>query len=183
MLDKYLSACFGSDEVFRASKSIPPGSPFVPHLLRAVRESALLLAVIGQEWLTVADARGRRRLDDPEDLVRREIAVAFEHGITVVPVLMDADRLTDAVLPPDIAALVGCQDFRVHFRDSDESLRALAEKLEEMVPGLKRKVAPESMRGPSLQADSVGAIFNGNVDIAGGFTVNNSPTRGSGGGR
>lgn len=42
---------------------------FTKEISRAVAGCEVLLAVIGPHWLTVADERGRRRLDDPEDIV------------------------------------------------------------------------------------------------------------------
>jgi hypothetical protein len=38
----------------------------------------VLLALIGDEWLTITDKAGHRRLDDPGDLVRREIETALD---------------------------------------------------------------------------------------------------------
>ncbi|XVV00173.1 TIR domain-containing protein [Actinosynnema sp. CA-248983] len=84
LIDLYLSGRFGRGQVFRASRSVGPGD-FQPQLVRRVRDSSVLLAVIGRAW---ADpAAGGRRLRDPEDWVRREIEMAFESGVEVIPVL------------------------------------------------------------------------------------------------
>ncbi len=48
----------------------------------------VLLAIIGDTWLSVADAAGGRRLDDPADFVRIEIESALGRNIPVVPVLV-----------------------------------------------------------------------------------------------
>jgi hypothetical protein len=47
------------------------------------------MVVIGKQWLRTADAAGRRRLDNPKDIVRLEIATALKRGIAVVPLLVD----------------------------------------------------------------------------------------------
>ena len=39
-------------------------------ITRAVGSCDVLLALIGEQWLTVIDEDGRRRLDDPDDFVR-----------------------------------------------------------------------------------------------------------------
>ena len=54
----------------------------------------MLIALIGDEWLTAADENGNRRLDNPKDFVRIEISTALKRGIRVIPVLV-----TDAVMP------------------------------------------------------------------------------------
>src|SRR5215468_1852848 len=64
-----LSRCFGAELVFLDSESIPPGADFHDQLLARVRGCAVLLAVIGPQWLSTADAVGRRRIDDPQDWV------------------------------------------------------------------------------------------------------------------
>jgi hypothetical protein len=69
-----LSQAFGSESVFLDSESIKPGADFVRTLIEQVRHARVVLAVIGPRWLTAADASGRRRIDDPDDWIRRELA-------------------------------------------------------------------------------------------------------------
>jgi hypothetical protein len=49
----------------------------------------VLLALVGEEWLTITDADGRRRLDDPDDFVRLEIEAALTRNVRVIPILID----------------------------------------------------------------------------------------------
>jgi hypothetical protein len=74
-----LSRHFGADLVFLDSESIPAGADFAEELLSRVRGCRVLLAVIGPRWLTSAGADGRR-IDDPADWVRRELADALAAG-------------------------------------------------------------------------------------------------------
>lgn len=54
----------------------------------ALSHSDVLLAIIGPDWLT-AEKDGRRRLDDPEDWVRREVVTGLGLGrVQVIPVLV-----------------------------------------------------------------------------------------------
>lgn len=152
LIDRALSDRFGTGQVFRASKSIPPGSDFEREILAAVRQSAVLLAVIGTRWLTAMDSSGRRRLDDPADWVRREIAEAIRCAIPVVPVLVDkTERLTGAPLPADIAPLAKAQYVRVDHRDADHDLAQLAAKLIALVPELTSPAKPQLHGGAEIQ--------------------------------
>lgn len=66
--------------------------------------------MIGPCWLTATDLTGRRRIDDPEDWIRRELVEAFAAGVRVIPVLTDDAILPrEAELPADIARLSRCQ--------------------------------------------------------------------------
>ncbi|HYQ71105.1 MAG TPA: CHASE2 domain-containing protein, partial [Gammaproteobacteria bacterium] len=55
----------------------------------------ILIALIGKQWLTVSDDQGRR-LDNPQDFVRREIEVALAHGKRIIPVLVQDAKMPDA---------------------------------------------------------------------------------------
>jgi hypothetical protein len=84
---------YGSEHVFMDVDSIALGDNFVEQIELALAKSDTLLAVIGPEWLTSVDKFGNRRLDDPKDYVRREIAAALRMKIRVVPVLVGGARL------------------------------------------------------------------------------------------
>jgi hypothetical protein len=98
---------FGSDQVFKDVDSIELGDDFVEKITSAVGACDVLLAVIGQEWLTITDARGRRRLDNPDDFVRLEIEAALTRNVRVIPILVDGASMPDAdELPDSLARLV-----------------------------------------------------------------------------
>jgi TIR domain len=106
LIDQHLTARFGSDLVFLDCRSIPAGMDFVDELLRRVRTCSALLVVIGPHWLTLTNEVGRRRIDDPQDWLRREIVEALTHGLRVIPVLLDGVTLpAEEDLPADIAGL------------------------------------------------------------------------------
>jgi len=87
LVDRELTARFGSDRVVLDSRSVLAGADFAEELLVRLRSCSVLLVVIGPRWLTVTDAAGHRRIDDPADWVRREITEALSHGLRVIPVL------------------------------------------------------------------------------------------------
>jgi YVTN family beta-propeller protein len=97
----------GRDQVFKDVDSIQLGDDFVEVITRAVGSCDVLLALIGDEWLTITDEHGRRRLDNPEDFVRLEIEAALTRKVRVIPILVDEARMprTDE-LPDSLARLV-----------------------------------------------------------------------------
>jgi hypothetical protein len=83
------------------------GIDFRQHVDRVLDRCDVLLAVIGQRWTSIGDAEGNRRLDEPDDLVRREIARALERpDVQVIPVLVDgAEMPKENELPPELTSL------------------------------------------------------------------------------
>ena len=73
--------------------AIEPGQDFRKAIDRSVAACSVLLAVIGPQWLDSRVAVGARRLDDPEDFVRTELASALRSNIPVVPVLVRGTRM------------------------------------------------------------------------------------------
>ena len=97
---------FGHDAIFRDIDTIEPGEDFVEAIEKAVGSCEVLIAVIGKYWLTTTDATGRRRLDNPNDFVRLEIATALERKIRVIPVLVGGAIMPSAHdLPENLQAL------------------------------------------------------------------------------
>ncbi|MCR6482565.1 TIR domain-containing protein [Amycolatopsis sp. OK19-0408] len=135
-LDTALVREFGEERVFRSGRSIEAGAEFPPVLLEGVRTASVMLVLIGAGWLDVA-VDGRRRLDDPEDWVRREVAEALKLDKQVIPVLFRDARLpAEADLPPDIAGLALRQQFRVDPKTAGEDLDRLIKKLIKIDPTL-----------------------------------------------
>src|SRR5580700_7137111 len=78
---------FGESQVFIDVDTIEPGVDFAEEIFRAVAACNVLLAIIGPTWLTAADERGHRRLDDPNDIVRLEVEAALARAVRVIPIL------------------------------------------------------------------------------------------------
>ena len=97
---------YGGEQVFKDVDSIELGDDFVQVITRAVGSCDVLLALIGEQWLTMTDEHGRRRLDDPDDFVRLEIEAALTRNVRVIPILIDGAEMPRAdELPPSLASL------------------------------------------------------------------------------
>lgn len=103
----YLTAHFGEKNIFMDVDTIQPGEDFRKAVSNAVGTCDVVLVVIGKQWLSIADAQGRRRLDNPQDWVRVEIASALaDPRVRVIPVLVREAGIpgTDE-LPDDLKEL------------------------------------------------------------------------------
>ena len=100
-----LTARFGRNSVFKDVDSMPLGYDFRDHIRDQVGHCAVLVAVIGKNWIGPPDS-GERRLDDQRDHLRVEIETALERHIPVIPVLVDGVEMpTEKDLPPSLGRL------------------------------------------------------------------------------
>ena len=121
---------FGPDLLFMDVDSISLGVNFVKVLHDEVAKCDVLLAVIGANWLNASDEDGHRRLDNPHDFVRVEIAAALQRDIPVIPILLDGARIPKGnQLPAELADLVvrnGLEVRHASFHsDMDRLIRSL----------------------------------------------------------
>ena len=101
-----LEAEFGKHNVFMDFDSIQPGLDFREQIKQTIERANLLIAIIGPHWLG-EQPDASRRIDDPDDFVRLEIAYALKCGIPVIPVLVNNTPMPKREkLPPDIEGLV-----------------------------------------------------------------------------
>ncbi|MBA3613505.1 MAG: SUMF1/EgtB/PvdO family nonheme iron enzyme [Nitrospirales bacterium] len=117
---------FGEDRIFMGIDTMKVGLDFVEQNENAIQSCDVLIAVIGKTWVNIQDEEGKRRLDNPEDLVRVEIPAALERNIPVVPLLVGGAGMPKASeLPDAIAKLARRQAMKM----SDERFRADATRL------------------------------------------------------
>ena len=102
-----LVAELGADRVFKDVDDIEPGDDFIEQIRSAVGSCQVLLALIGPQWLKIEDARGQRRIFDPQDFVRLEVETALDRNdVRVIPILVDnATMPMPQELPPGLRGL------------------------------------------------------------------------------
>lgn len=97
---------FPDVRVFLDLDSIEAGLDFAVVIREAIDSCAVLVALIGDQWATLADEQGYPRLQNPDDLVRFEVQAALERGVRVIPVLVDdAKPLRQEQLPAELHKL------------------------------------------------------------------------------
>src|SRR5438105_433296 len=84
-----LTKPFGAKHIFLDVRGIDGGANWANTLEQQVAASDAMVALIEKGWADLRDDQGHRRLDNPDDFVRVEIAQALLRGIPVLPVLVD----------------------------------------------------------------------------------------------
>jgi TIR domain len=122
----------GRDLVFMDVDAIPLGTNFTKVLHEEVAKCRVLLAVIGPNWLDARDEHGNRRLDNPNDFVRIEIAAALQRSIPVIPLLLDGARIPKAdELPEDLKELALRNGMEVRHASFQDDMNRLIRGLKE----------------------------------------------------
>lgn len=133
--------------IFRDVETIEPGADFVDAIEHALQACGVLLAVIGPQWISITSESGRRRLDEPADYTRIEIATALKRpGVRVVPVLVEGAKMPSAdELPDELAELAR--------RNAVElSDKRWEYDVGQLVATLRRILAVPAARAPAAQA-------------------------------
>jgi len=131
------------------------GDDFVEVLKAQVARCDVLLAIIGPRWLTIADESGRRRLDNPEDWVRVEIAGALESGKRVIPVLVGGAAIPRAEqLPDDLKPLARRQVIRITLERFKADAQGLVSQMKAALEEIEkaRAAATEAERKAAEEA-------------------------------
>ncbi|MBT3189229.1 MAG: toll/interleukin-1 receptor domain-containing protein [Anaerolineae bacterium] len=97
---------YGKEPIFKDVDSIPLGVDFRTFLDEKVGQCQVLLVIIGNQWVTITDDDGNRRLDDFRDYVRIEIESALKRNIPVIPLLVRRAMMPiEEELPSEIKGL------------------------------------------------------------------------------
>jgi len=129
-----LSRHFGPSRVFMDVGDIAPGTDFTQVLEDAVASAAVMLVVIGPRWLESAAGDGRKRLDNPDDFVRVEIESALNHGLPMIPVLVDGAEFPSAeALPPSLAPITRRQAIFIRNDSFQRDIAPLLEAVEHFI--------------------------------------------------
>ena len=141
---------FGNESIFTDVDKIALGVDFRSTLDLMVAECQILLAVIGDNWLTVKNPDGQLRLQDPADFVRIEIESALQRNIPVIPLLVGGTKMPSKDdLPESLQELAfrnGTQirpdpDFHT---DIDRLIKSLKGHLEDVLVEIDADVVVDS---------------------------------------
>jgi tetratricopeptide (TPR) repeat protein len=165
---------FPKSEIFMDVDTIEPGMDFVAAIEESVGSCEVLIAVIGKRWLDSSDGEGGRRIDNPEDSVRLEIATALKRNVRVIPVLVDgASMPRSSNLPDDLKLLARRNALEVshnRFSADFDQLVAVLERVLEKADA-ERKQREETVTPKATPKSEADAERNQRVE-----TVTSTPT-------
>jgi len=123
---------YAAEQLFLDIDAIPAGTNFETVLADRLKVCDVLLAVIGPQWANAQGASGKRRLDEPDDFVRREVAAALQRNdVRVIPLLVSGATMPRAEnLPDDLKPLAGRQSYELRYErfnaDANDLIAQLA---------------------------------------------------------
>ncbi len=139
-----LVAVFGSGSVFMDVAAIQPGRDFRKAIDLSLDSCAVFLCLIGKNWLSAADASGKRRLDDPADFVRIETVAALKRDIPVIPIqVQGAATLKPDQLPEALKDLAYRNAMELTHPRWDSDVQLLVNAVRPYVSGPNAGPAPE----------------------------------------
>jgi hypothetical protein len=126
-----LMPIFGSTRIFKDTASIKYGTDFRDNINTALQSSTVAMIIIGPDWLKSLSNEGKRRIDNPDDLVRFEVETALRFCTQVLPVLVRGATMPNITdFPTSIAKLSALNAIPVRadpdfHRDVDRLIRAM----------------------------------------------------------
>jgi TIR domain len=158
-LSETLEAAFGEQTVFRDVDDIRPGQDFVAAIGQQLRAVGVILVMIGPAWL-VAEAGGRRRLDDPEDFVRMEVLAALDSGKPVIPVLVSGAAMPgEKDLPEPLRPLARRQAFTLSDAGWKDDVARLVSDIRPLIAGRRANLIPGGRLGLGLAGAGITAAL------------------------
>lgn len=175
-----LAAHYGRESIFRDVDSIPLSVDFREHLAQTLRESDIVLVIIGSHWL----GRGRElRVAQANDPVRVEVETALASGVTIIPIFIDDAMMPDPTRLPESMRnftyrngqrVDSGQDFDHHMARLLRNMDALLRKPEPKAsaPASKAVINPEAIEKGKLIARRMFSMARQAVD---GVTITRKP--------
>jgi hypothetical protein len=141
-----LTAHYGNDSVFRDIDNIPLGVDFREYINAMLAETDITLVIIGKRWL--GPARGRRRINDPDDPVRVEVETALGQRMPVIPILVEGGGMPKVEqLPDTLKELIYRNGLDVDSgRDFDQHIERLIRNIDPILTRMSRQRAEEEQR-------------------------------------
>ncbi len=115
------------------------GVDFSQQINEAVGSCGALIVLIGEDWVTVADSEGKRRIDDPADIHRMEVEAGLDRRVRLIPALVQDARMPRAEdLPEQLRPLTLRQAHELSDERWDYDIGRLTAVLDRVLAGEPR---------------------------------------------
>lgn len=131
---KHLRDEIGHSQVFLDVDDLRAGQAWANEISHRLKLSRVLVVLIGPEWLQARLIQARDRVDDGADPTRREIDLALDLGLRIIPVLLNGasfPRLEG--LPPYLRHLARRQALTLDSRNLDEGIGPLVYSIRQVL--------------------------------------------------
>ena len=113
--------------IFRDTR-LPVGQQWPNEIQEELKTADIVMVLIGPGWLGAKDQFERRRIDQPDDWVRKEIELALHGAKSVIPIAFEESLPPREALPQSIAPLVDWQAAVVRDGNSRKRSRTSSER-------------------------------------------------------
>ena len=150
-LSRELRIRFGEAQVIRDKESIEGGVSWKQYVLNEIDRDTALLVLIGKDWTDVRDSDKNRRLDNPNDPIRLEIADALRDGAAIIPLLLEKAQMPAASdLPPELVPLAELNALKLRDGDWEPDVAKVVQRLERL--GIKRIAGSDPPSAPTKRS-------------------------------
>lgn len=140
-LSDSLENYFGGNRIFRDIDDIAGGSEFAKDIEDQMSTADAVIVLIGPQWLTVSNADGKKRIEDPNDWVAQEIVSSIELGIPIFPVLIEGTVLPRKdELPEKLAPILNYNAITISDRNWEADILGLGKIISLDVPTKNEKI-------------------------------------------
>lgn len=140
-LEDSLEAYFGENRVFRDIQDIKGGSDFAKDIKTQLGSADAVIVLIGPNWLSIANADGKARLEATDDWVSQEIITAIEKGTQLFPVLIEGTVLPRKnELPEKLAPLLNYNAITISDRNWDADVLGLGKIISFDIPTTNERI-------------------------------------------
>jgi TIR domain len=127
LIDELLSRHFGENRVFRAARSIAPGSDYSKEILTAVAECAAMLVIVDEDWVENFEPEDCSS-STAQSWVSGEIEEAIRNSKLIIPILLSGAKAPiEARLPKHLSRVARLQYLRFDYRNTRQDIKFVIE--------------------------------------------------------
>ena len=120
--------------IFRDTR-LPVGQQWPNEIQEELKAADIVMVLIGPGWLGAKDQFERRRIDQPDDWVRKEIELALHGAKSVIPIAFEESLPPREALPQSIAPLVDWQAAVVRDETLESDLEPVLSEVQQILRG------------------------------------------------